>query len=70
MNHTASRFASGVTINEMTCPTLRDIFGIRTRGGIRMIRNAPKDAPVFGVDLGKNLFHIGGPDERGCVPAR
>ena len=25
-----------------------------------MIRNAPKEAAVFGVDLGKNLFHVVG----------
>ena len=23
-----------------------------------MIRNAPRDAAVFGVDLGKNVFHV------------
>jgi hypothetical protein len=27
-----------------------------------MIRNAPRDAAVFGVDLGKNIFHIVGLD--------
>ncbi len=35
-----------------------------------MIRNAPKPAAVFGVDLGKNLFHVVGLDERGGVVQR
>jgi transposase len=25
-----------------------------------MIRNAPRNAAVYGVDLGKNLFHVVG----------
>ena len=35
-----------------------------------MIRNAPRDAAVFGVDLGKNIFHVVGLDERGAVVQR
>ncbi|MBS3848549.1 IS110 family transposase [Devosia sp. BSSL-BM10] len=35
-----------------------------------MIRNAPKEAAVFGVDLGKNLFHVVGLDARGGVIQR
>ena len=35
-----------------------------------MIRNAPKDAAVYGVDLGKNLFHVVGLDDRGVVVQR
>ena len=35
-----------------------------------MIRNAPRDAAVFGVDLGKNVFHIVGLDERGAIIQR
>ncbi|SFD39993.1 Transposase [Devosia psychrophila] len=35
-----------------------------------MIRNAPKEAAVFGVDLGQNLFHVVGLDERGSVIQR
>ena len=35
-----------------------------------MIRNAPKDAAVYGVDLGKNVFHVVGLDERGAVVLR
>ena len=35
-----------------------------------MIRNAPKEAAVFGVDLGKNLFHVVGLDARGSVIQR
>jgi hypothetical protein len=54
----------------MTCPTLRDIIGVRPTGGKRMIRNAPKEAAVFGVDLGKNLFHVVGLDARGSVVQR
>jgi transposase len=35
-----------------------------------MIRNAPRDAAVFGVDLGKNVFHVVGLDERGAIIQR
>jgi len=29
------------------------------------LRNKPRNAPVYGVDLGKNLFHVVGIDETG-----
>ena len=29
------------------------------------IRNKPRDAAVFGIDLGKNLFHVCGLDAAG-----
>ena len=35
-----------------------------------MLRNAPRSAAVYGVDLGKNLFHVVGLDERGAVVQR
>jgi transposase len=35
-----------------------------------MVRNAPRDAAVFGVDLGKNVFHVVGLDDRGAVIQR
>jgi hypothetical protein len=35
-----------------------------------MIRNAPRDAAVFGVDLGKNIFHVVGLDNCGVVVQR
>jgi transposase len=35
-----------------------------------MIRNAPRDAAVFGVDLGKNLFHVVGLDCNGAIIQR
>jgi transposase len=35
-----------------------------------MIRNAPRGAAVYGVDLGKNVFHIVGLDEHGAVIQR
>jgi transposase len=35
-----------------------------------MIRNALRDAAVFGVDLGKNVFHVVGLDERGAIIQR
>jgi transposase len=35
-----------------------------------MIRNAARDAAVYGVDLGKNLFHVVGLDNRGAVVQR
>jgi hypothetical protein len=33
-------------------------------------RNAPTQAAVFGIDLGKTLFHVVGLDERGEVIQR
>jgi transposase len=38
--------------------------------GARMIRNQPMDAAVYGVDLGKNVFHVVGLDARGAVIQR
>lgn len=35
-----------------------------------MIRNAPRDAAVYGVDLGKNIFHVVGLDSCGAVVQR
>ena len=35
-----------------------------------MIRNAPRGAAVFGVDLGKTVFHVVGLDERGAIIQR
>jgi transposase len=35
-----------------------------------MIRNAPRDAAVYGVDLGKNVFHVVGVDTSGAVIQR
>ena len=35
-----------------------------------MIRNAPRSAAVYGVDLGKNVFHVVGLDDRGAVVQR
>ena len=35
-----------------------------------MIRNASENAAVYGVDLGKNLFHVVGLDHRGAVVRR
>ncbi len=35
-----------------------------------MIRNMPRDAAVYGVDLGKNLFHVVGLDTSGAVIQR
>jgi transposase len=35
-----------------------------------MIRNAPREAAVYGVDLGKNVFHVVGLDDRGAVIQR
>lgn len=32
-----------------------------------MIRNAPRGAAIFGVDLGKNIFYVVGLDNRGAV---
>jgi transposase len=35
-----------------------------------MVRNAPRDAAVYGVDLGKNIFHVVGLDACGAVIQR
>jgi transposase len=35
-----------------------------------MIRNIPRDAAVYGVDLGKNVFHVVGLDSTGAVVQR
>ncbi len=34
------------------------------------IRNKPRDAAVFGIDLGKNLFHVCGLDAAGIPVQR
>src|SRR5579885_422172 len=66
----ASRHAAGPTINGMTCPGLHLTLGFRKEGGTDMIRNMPRDAAVYGVDLGKNLFHVVGLDTSGAVIQR
>jgi transposase len=35
-----------------------------------MMRNTPRDAAVYGIDLGKNLFHVVGLDSSGSVIQR
>lgn len=35
-----------------------------------MLSNAPRAAAVYGVELGKNLFHVFGLEERGAVVQR
>ena len=35
-----------------------------------MIRNKPRDAAVYGIDLGKNVFHVVGTDAAGNVIQR
>ena len=35
-----------------------------------MIRNKPQNAKVYGIDLGKNLFHVVGTDENGAIVQR
>lgn len=35
-----------------------------------MARNLPADAAVYGVDLGKNVFHVVGLDDRGAIVHR
>src|SRR4051794_35431830 len=55
----------------MTCPTLRPHPEASDREEeLNMIRNAPRDAAAYGVDLGKNLFHVVGLDGRGAVVQR
>jgi transposase len=35
-----------------------------------MIRNKPRGAAVYGIDLGKNVFHVVGTDAAGNVIQR
>ena len=35
-----------------------------------MIRNKPRGAAVYGIDLGKNIFHVVGTDDAGNVVQR
>jgi transposase len=35
-----------------------------------MIRNKPRGATVYGIDLGKNIFHVVGTDSAGNVVQR
>jgi hypothetical protein len=35
-----------------------------------MIRNKPRNAAVFGVDIGKNIFHVVGMDASGEIVTR
>ena len=35
-----------------------------------MIRNKPRGATVYGIDLGKNLFHVVGTDPAGNIAQR
>ena len=39
-------------------------------GGTDMIRNTPRGATVYGIDLGKNIFHVVGTDPAGNVVQR
>ena len=34
------------------------------------IRNKPRNAPVYGVDIGKNVFHVVGTDTAGEIMQR
>lgn len=35
-----------------------------------MIRNKPRNAAVYGVDIGKNIFHVVGTDASGQIVQR
>src|SRR5438046_4882882 len=39
-------------------------------GGTDMIRNTPRGATVYGIDLGKNIFHVVGTDPAGNIVQR
>lgn len=64
------RFRPGFIANAMVCPaepahTARRVFDReRTR---KMLRNKPQPAAVFGIDIGKNVFHVVATDARGRV---
>ena len=47
----------------MVRPVLPPQTGATLTGGIKMIRNKPCST-VYGIDLGKNLFHVVGTDDR------
>jgi transposase len=57
--------AAGVTTNGMVRPVLlASCCSVDTRGRTTMMRNKPRDADVYGVDI-KNIFHVVGVDADG-----
>src|SRR3954462_11861557 len=61
----ASCLARGPTINGMTRPVLSVRLSWLLKGGAMRTRNKPRPATVFGIDIGKNLFHVVGLDATG-----
>src|SRR5438045_691373 len=53
----------------MVRPVLPPQTGATLTGGIKMIRNKPCST-VYGIDLGKNLFHVVGTDATGSIVQR
>src|SRR5579875_2898108 len=52
-------------------PRLTLVGGLNTREEmIVMMRNKPRDAAVFGIDIGKNVFHVCGLDGSGSPVQR
>ena len=66
---TASRGRAGLTVNGMVCPAdpAHNARRPSPRKEQKMLRNKPQPAAVFGVDIGKNVFHVVGADAAGAV---
>lgn len=63
---TAFRLAAGVTINGMVRPVLTAYYSsVKQRRLECPIRNAPRPAAIYGIDIGKNVFHVVGLDSGG-----
>lgn len=54
----------------MVRPVSTEHNGDRQKGDLIMERNKPRPCAVFGVDIGKNLFHVVGLDDTGAPMQR
>jgi hypothetical protein len=67
---TAFRFPADVTINGMVRPVLRRHHAaVKAKEVAMSQRNIPLPATVFGIDIGKNIFHVVGLNSDG-VPVQ
>lgn len=61
---------SAATLNRMVRPVLPPHSGALSTGGSEMIHNKPCGAAVYGIDLGKNIFHVVGTNGAGNIVQR
>jgi hypothetical protein len=66
---TASRRHAGLIADGMVCPAdpAHNSRRPSPRKTQKMLRSKPQRAAVFGVDIGKNIFHVVGADAAGAV---